>query len=195
MNSNSSTIEQNLNPKWNRTFYFDVEDLYHNLIITILDQDESGEDDFLGRLCIPIQQIRDGELVEYRLKNKNCSDYLEKSTITLTCTRHINFIRGNYQILYPMSEDYVPFETTYTISTLFKNLDRLKAFQPTNLERWLEYASEVLAWTFPTTTIKWLIAYILFVLFFEIWWIPLILILVLFIGKMEPQFFIIERRM
>ena len=44
-----------------RTFYFDIEDLYHNLVITLFDQDQSGEDDFLGRICLPIQDIQDGK--------------------------------------------------------------------------------------------------------------------------------------
>ena len=55
------TIERNLNPVWERTFYFDIEDLYHNLVITLFDQDQSGEDDFLGRICLPVQDIIDGK--------------------------------------------------------------------------------------------------------------------------------------
>lgn len=183
-----------MNPQWNRTFYFDIEDLYHNLVLSIYDQDLSGKDDFLGRICLPLQNIQDGRLTEYRLKTKNCDSYFEKGSVSLTCVRHVNYVRGNYQILYPMSEDYMPFETNYTISTLFDNLGRLKAFQPKNLERWIEYASEVFAWTFPITTIVWLVVYIIFILYFELWWLPLIFIIILVIGKTEPQFFLLERR-
>ena len=73
----------------------------------------------------------------------------------------------------------------------FLPYDRLKAFQPRNIELFLERFSDTLTWTEPITTIKWLLIYIVFVYYIQLWWIPVILIMILLIGKYEPQFFTI----
>ena len=84
-------------------FYFDITELYQNLFITIYDEDENDADDFMGRLCIPILEMKQDTKLEYRLKTKQLDKFFQGS-ITITCSRYYNPIRGNLKLFKPMDE-------------------------------------------------------------------------------------------
>ena len=86
-----------------RVFYFDIVELYQNLFITIYDEDENDADDFMGRLCIPILEMLQDQKTEYRLKTKQLDKFFQGS-ITITCSRYYNPIRGNLKLFKPMDE-------------------------------------------------------------------------------------------
>ena len=44
--------------EWNRVFYLDITELYQNLFITLYDEDENDADDFMGKLCVPILEMK-----------------------------------------------------------------------------------------------------------------------------------------
>jgi len=124
----SRTIYKTVNPEWERVFYFDITELYQNLFITLYDEDENDADDFMGRLCIPILEMKQNEKMEYRLKAKQL-DKFHQGSLTITCSRFYNGFRGNIKLFKPMDEGYWKYEPKYNLSTLFKNIDRLKAFE------------------------------------------------------------------
>lgn len=124
----SRTVYKTVNPEWERVFYFDITELYQNLFITLFDEDENDADDFMGRVCIPILEMRQDEKMEYRLKSKQL-DKFHQGSITITCSRYYNPIRGNLKLFKPMDEGYWKYEPKYNLATLFKNIDRLKAFE------------------------------------------------------------------
>ena len=66
-----------LNPEWNTTFSFDVKDLFHDLIISVYDEDKSSGDDFLGRICIPLGIIQNNHNIEYQLKTMDCEKFFQ----------------------------------------------------------------------------------------------------------------------
>ena len=111
--------------EWERVFYFDIRELYQNLFITLYDEDENDADDFMGKLCVPILEMKQDKKVEYRLKHKNL-DKFHQGTITITCSRFYNPIKGNVKLFKPMDQGYFSYEQKYTLSTFFPIIDRLK---------------------------------------------------------------------
>jgi len=87
----TATIDKTVNPEWNRTFYFDISDLYECLTLSIYDEDQN-EDDFLGRLCLPIADMINDQKIEYRLKTKRLDNFTQ-GALTITCSRYYNPIR------------------------------------------------------------------------------------------------------
>ena len=53
--------------EWNRVFYLDITELYQNLFITLYDEDENDADDFMGKLCVPILEMK-GQFKVFLLK-------------------------------------------------------------------------------------------------------------------------------
>ena len=52
-----------------------MKDLFHDLIISVFDEDKSSADDFLGRICIPIANIQNNHNIEYQLKTMDCEKF------------------------------------------------------------------------------------------------------------------------
>uniref|UniRef100_A0AAY5KWQ6 C2 domain-containing protein n=1 Tax=Esox lucius TaxID=8010 RepID=A0AAY5KWQ6_ESOLU len=64
------TIYKNLNPEWNKVFTFNVKDIHSVLEVTVYDEDRDRSADFLGKVAIPLLNIQNGERKAYGLKSK-----------------------------------------------------------------------------------------------------------------------------
>uniref|UniRef100_A0A669EHE5 Multiple C2 and transmembrane domain containing 1 n=1 Tax=Oreochromis niloticus TaxID=8128 RepID=A0A669EHE5_ORENI len=64
------TVYKNLNPEWNKVFTFNVKDIHSVLEVTVFDEDRDRSADFLGKVAIPLLNVRNGEQKGYLLKNK-----------------------------------------------------------------------------------------------------------------------------
>ncbi|KAJ7946465.1 C2 and GRAM domain-containing protein [Quillaja saponaria] len=95
----SKVVKKNLNPQWEEEFSFQVDDLKDQLVISVMDEDKYFNDDFMGRLKLPVSLIFDSESKSlgtawYSLrpkkkksKNKDCGQihlsihFLEKKSV------------------------------------------------------------------------------------------------------------------
>ena len=182
------TIYKTLNPEWERTFYFDISELYQNLFITVFDEDEKDADDFMGRFCIPILDMIQNEKIEYRLKSKQLTK-LQQGSVTITCSRFYNGIRGNLKLFKPMAEDYnnpsSTYEPKYNLSTFFKNWDRLKAAMP-NTEPMMKILNGIIHWNTPIISFAFWLFSIFAIYNFEPWMITAALPPILLLGLTAP---------
>ncbi|KTG03245.1 hypothetical protein cypCar_00004626 [Cyprinus carpio] len=64
------TVYKTLNPEWNKVFTFNVKDIHAVLEITVYDEDRDRSADFLGKVAIPLLNICNSEQKAYVLKNK-----------------------------------------------------------------------------------------------------------------------------
>ncbi|KAG8012124.1 Multiple C2 and transmembrane domain-containing protein 1, partial [Nibea albiflora] len=64
------TVYKNLNPEWNKVFTFNVKDIHSVLEVTVYDEDRDRSADFLGKVAIPLLNIQNGERKAYVLKSK-----------------------------------------------------------------------------------------------------------------------------
>ncbi|KAJ7967858.1 C2 and GRAM domain-containing protein [Quillaja saponaria] len=82
----SKVVKKNLNPQWEEEFSFRVDDLKEQLVISVMDEDKYFNDDFMGRLKVPVSLVFDSETKSlgptwYSLrpkkkkpKSKNCGE-------------------------------------------------------------------------------------------------------------------------
>ncbi|CAG5104662.1 Oidioi.mRNA.OKI2018_I69.chr1.g1430.t2.cds [Oikopleura dioica] len=184
----TATIDKTVNPEWNRTFYFEMADLYECLTLSIYDEDQN-EDDFLGRLCLPIADMINDKKMEYRLKTKRLDSFTQ-GTLTVTCTRYYNPIRGNARLFKPKAKTYWNCEPKYNMDSFFANVNRLKAFEMPDIAPLLALMHDVIHWkNKPLSFLIW-IGTMAAVHSFEPWMIPAALVGVLVVGRIQPSLFV-----
>ncbi|CAI5650654.1 unnamed protein product [Oreochromis niloticus] len=54
------TVYKNLNPEWNKVFTFNVKDIHSVLEVTVYDEDRDRSADFLGKVAIPLLNVKAG---------------------------------------------------------------------------------------------------------------------------------------
>lgn len=52
-------VKKSLNPSWCEEFFFRVDDLKEELLISVLDEDKYFNDDFVGQIKVPVSQVFD----------------------------------------------------------------------------------------------------------------------------------------
>ncbi|XP_010252840.1 PREDICTED: C2 and GRAM domain-containing protein At1g03370-like [Nelumbo nucifera] len=72
----TKVLKKNLNPSWGEEFSFGVEDLREKLVVSVLVEDKYFNDDFVGKLKVPVSKVFDAEnkslgTTWYPLKPKN----------------------------------------------------------------------------------------------------------------------------
>ena len=68
----TQTVCNNLTPRWEKVFQFQtIKDVCDTLFITVYDENYDDKPDFLGRLRIPLLNIRNNEKQWHLLKDKN----------------------------------------------------------------------------------------------------------------------------
>ncbi|OUC45937.1 C2 domain protein, partial [Trichinella nativa] len=71
------TEYKTVNPEWNKTFVFDINDMYSILHVTIYDEDPNSRNEFLGKVAFPLIQIKNGERRWYQLKDQKLKSFVK----------------------------------------------------------------------------------------------------------------------
>jgi hypothetical protein len=64
-----------------------------------------------------------------RTQKSKFGHFKSLNIVTITCQRFYNPIKGNLKLFKPMDEGYWKYTPKYQLGTLFKNIDRLSAFE------------------------------------------------------------------
>lgn len=57
----TKVVKKSLNPSWGEEFSFRVEDLNDELVISVLDEDKYFNDEFVGKIKVPVSLIFDAD--------------------------------------------------------------------------------------------------------------------------------------
>lgn len=57
----SKVVKKCLNPSWCEEYVFKVDDLKEELLISVLDEDKYFNDDFVGQIKVPVNQVFDAK--------------------------------------------------------------------------------------------------------------------------------------
>ena len=113
---------------------------------------------------------------------------LLKGSITISCVSSINYISGGLKVFKAIGDHNIPFKTHYNICTMLQNINRLRVFEPKNMEACLGYLTDILRWKSRPTTIMFLVLYVLIVLNFAFWWIPCSIAILLLHGYYDHTY-------
>ncbi|KAL7848178.1 hypothetical protein AOLI_G00228960 [Acnodon oligacanthus] len=171
------TVYKNLNPEWNKVFTLNVKDIHSVLEVSIYDEDRDRSADFLGKVAIPLLNIHNGEQKAYILKNKELTGPT-KGVIFLEADVIYNSVKASLRTFETPEQKYIEEESKVSKQLLLQNFNRVKRciMLLINLG---SYINSCFEWESPRRSICAFLAFVLVVWNFELYMVPLSLLLFL----------------
>ncbi|XP_057302908.1 multiple C2 and transmembrane domain-containing protein 1-like isoform X5 [Hydractinia symbiolongicarpus] len=171
------TIYKTLNPQWDKIYELIVYDIHDVIEITVFDEDKRGAPEFLGRVRIPLLSITSWEKRLYQLKDKRLQCQA-KGHLIMSLAVVYNPIRASIRTFNPKEDRILDETPRFRRQLLQQNVDRL-----TNLIRSIiatgEFIQSLFTWKYKLRSAFAFSIYILLVMNFDWFMLPLILFLVL----------------
>ncbi|XP_047674026.1 multiple C2 and transmembrane domain-containing protein 1 isoform X3 [Tachysurus fulvidraco] len=171
------TVYKNLNPEWNKVFTFNVKDIHSVLEVTVYDEDRDRSADFLGKVAIPLLSIQNGERKAYALKSKELTGPT-KGVIFLEIDVIYNAVKAGLRTLIPIEQKYIEEEPRVSKQLLLQNFNRVRRCIMFIINTGC-YINSCFEWESPRRSIYAFLLYIVVVWNFELYMIPLALLLLL----------------
>ncbi|XP_063820090.1 multiple C2 and transmembrane domain-containing protein 1 isoform X2 [Pseudophryne corroboree] len=171
------TVYKNLNPAWKKVFTFNVNDIHSVLEVTVYDEDRDRSADFLGKVAIPLLSIQNGEQKAYVLKNKQLTGPT-KGVIHLEIDVIFNAVKASMATLLPKEQKYIEDEPRLSKQLLLRNFIRMKCCVMVLINA-AYYINSCFDWDSPQRSLAAFLIFLLVVWNFEMYMIPLALLLFL----------------
>uniref|UniRef100_A0A1A8FII7 Multiple C2 domains, transmembrane 1b n=2 Tax=Nothobranchius korthausae TaxID=1143690 RepID=A0A1A8FII7_9TELE len=171
------TVYKNLNPEWNKVFTFNVKDIHSVLEVTVFDEDRDRSADFLGKVAIPLLNVHKGEQRAYLLKNKDLTGPT-KGHIYLDIEVIYNTVKAALKTIVPAERKYLEEEPKVSKQLLQQNFNRVKRCIMV-LYSYVTYINSCFEWESAQRSIISFILFVLVVWNFELYMLPLALVLLL----------------
>uniref|UniRef100_A0A8C2CC45 Multiple C2 domains, transmembrane 1b n=1 Tax=Cyprinus carpio TaxID=7962 RepID=A0A8C2CC45_CYPCA len=171
------TVYKTLNPEWNKVFTFNVKDIHSVLEITVYDEDRDRSADFLGKVAIPLLNICNSEQKAYVLKNKELTGPT-KGVIFLEADVIFNAVKASLRTFVPPEQKYIEEESKVSKQLLQQNFNRVKRCV-LFLINMGSYINSCFQWESPRRSICAFLIFVVVVWNFEIYMVPLSLLLLL----------------
>uniref|UniRef100_A0A9J8CZ84 Multiple C2 domains, transmembrane 1b n=1 Tax=Cyprinus carpio carpio TaxID=630221 RepID=A0A9J8CZ84_CYPCA len=171
------TVYKTLNPEWNKVFTFNVKDIHSVLEITVYDEDRDRSADFLGKVAIPLLNICNSEQKAYVLKNKELTGPT-KGVIFLEADVIFNAVKASLRTFVPPEQKYIEEESKVSKQMLQQNFNRVKRCV-LFLINMGSYINSCFQWESPRRSICAFLIFVVVVWNFEIYMVPLSLLLLL----------------
>ncbi|XP_075037156.1 multiple C2 and transmembrane domain-containing protein 1 isoform X2 [Mixophyes fleayi] len=171
------TVYKNLNPEWKKVFTFNVNDIHSVLELTVYDEDRDRSADFLGKVAIPLLSIQNGEQKAYVLKNKQLTGPT-KGVIYLEIDVIFNAVKASLASLMPKEQKYIEDEPRLSKQLLLRNFIRMKCCVMVLINA-AYYINSCFDWDSPQRSLAAFLIFLLVVWNFEMYMIPLALLLLL----------------
>ncbi|XP_071338731.1 multiple C2 and transmembrane domain-containing protein 1 isoform X5 [Trachinotus anak] len=169
------TVYKNLNPEWNKVFTFNVKDIHSVLEVTVYDEDRDRSADFLGKVAIPLLNIQNGERKAYALKSKELTGPT-KGVIFLEIDVIFNAVKAGLRTLIPIEQKYIEEEPKVSKQLLLRNFNRVRRCIMFLINTGC-YINSCFEWDSPQRSICAFVLFVIVVWNFELYMIPLALLL------------------
>ncbi|KAM6965606.1 multiple C2 and transmembrane domain-containing protein 1 isoform 2-T2 [Aplochiton taeniatus] len=169
------TVYKNLNPEWNKVFTFNVKDIHSVLEVTVYDEDRDRSADFLGKVAIPLLNIQNGERKAYVLKSKELTGPT-KGVIFLEIDVIFNAVKAGLGTLIPVEQKYIEEEPRVSKQLLLQNFNRVRRCIMFLINAGC-YVNSCFEWDSPQRSICAFLLFVIVVWNFELYMIPLALLL------------------
>ncbi|XP_047509895.1 multiple C2 and transmembrane domain-containing protein isoform X1 [Pieris napi] len=172
------TEYKTLTPNWMKIFTFTVKDMSSILEITVYDEDHDHKVEFLGKLAIPVLNIRNGEKRWFALKDKKMRGRAKGNfpQILLEMSVIWNPLKAAIRVLNPKEPKYMHQEAKFKRQLFIRNVMRLKA-----IIMWFIEIGKILQdcfeWESRICSFIGLLAWLAFCYYYEMWMVPLFLLL------------------
>ncbi|XP_055882633.1 multiple C2 and transmembrane domain-containing protein 1-like isoform X5 [Biomphalaria glabrata] len=172
----TQTEYKTLNPEWSKVFTFHVRDIHSVLEITVYDEDRNKKIEFLGKVAIPLLKIRNGERRWYALKDRKII-HKTKGAILLEMDFIYNHVKAAIRTINPREEKLMLPESKFKISIMKQNINRVSQLIGVFMETG-RFIQSCFDWQYPPRTIIAFIVYLVIVWNFELYMLPISLLLI-----------------
>ncbi|XP_062532774.1 multiple C2 and transmembrane domain-containing protein isoform X1 [Bombyx mori] len=172
------TEYKTLTPNWMKIFTFTVKDISSILELTVYDEDHDHKVEFLGKLAIPLLNIRNGEKRWYALKDKKMRARAKGNypQILLEMLVVWNPLKGAIRVVNPKEPKYMHQEAKFKRQLFIRNVMRLKA-----IIMWFIEVGKILQdcfeWESRIRSFLGLLAWLAFCYYYEMWMLPFMLLM------------------
>uniref|UniRef100_A0A0B7BCF8 C2 domain-containing protein n=2 Tax=Arion vulgaris TaxID=1028688 RepID=A0A0B7BCF8_9EUPU len=170
------TEYKTLNPEWSKVFSFPVKDIHSVLEVTVYDEDRNKKVEFLGKVAIPLLRIKNGERRWYALKDRKMIHKF-KGAILLEMDLAFNHIKAGIRTVDPREEKLMLPEQRFKISIMKQNINRVSQLIGVFMETG-RFVQSCFDWQSPPRTITAFIVYLVIVWNFELYMLPISLLLI-----------------
>uniref|UniRef100_A0A673LXQ1 Multiple C2 and transmembrane domain-containing protein 1-like n=1 Tax=Sinocyclocheilus rhinocerous TaxID=307959 RepID=A0A673LXQ1_9TELE len=171
------TVYKTLNPEWNKVFTFNVKDIHSVLEISVYDEDRDRSTDFLGKVAVPLLNVRcNSEQKAYVLRNKELTGPT-KGVIFLEADVIFN-VKASLRTFVPPEQKYIEEESKFSKQMLQQNFNRVKRCV-LFLINVGSYINSCFQWESPRRSLCAFLIFVVVVWNFEIYMVPLSLLLLL----------------
>eukprot|EP00092_Neocalanus_flemingeri_P034270 GFUD01037267.1.p1 GENE.GFUD01037267.1~~GFUD01037267.1.p1 ORF type:complete len:460 (-),score=117.99 GFUD01037267.1:88-1467(-) len=175
-------------PEWNKTFQFDITDVYEVLEVIVFDDNGDFNYEFLGKVQIPLLNIENGTERWYRLKDQTLRNPAKGETprILLEMKFCFNIIRASSCVFKPKPIKYEEnYSNKFEFSKFKLNAQRVKKVKA-NIYTQKQKIMDIFEWRDPFISFCALIIISAVVWNFASWMIPLCVVLVLTVQIVQP---------
>ncbi|XP_075985973.1 multiple C2 domain and transmembrane region protein isoform X7 [Anticarsia gemmatalis] len=176
------TEYKTLTPNWMKIFTFTVKDISSILEITVYDEDHDHKVEFLGKLAIPLLNIRNGEKRWYALKDKKLRARAKGNypQILLEMLVIWNPLKAAIRAVNPKEPKYMYQEAKFKRQLFIRNVMRLKA-----IIMWFIEVGKILQdcfeWESRIRSFLGLLVWLAFCYYYEMWMMPFLILM--FFGR------------
>ncbi|KPJ03575.1 Multiple C2 and transmembrane domain-containing protein 1 [Papilio xuthus] len=171
------TEYKTLTPNWMKIFTFTVKDITSILEITVYDEDHDHKVEFLGKLAIPLLNIRNGEKRWFALKDKKMRARAKGNypQILLEMMVIWNPLKAAIRVINPKEPKYMHQESKFKRQLFIRNVMRLKA-----IIMWFIEVGKILQdcfeWESRFRSFLGLLAWLAFCYYYQMWMLPFLLL-------------------
>ncbi|XP_072946492.1 multiple C2 and transmembrane domain-containing protein isoform X5 [Epargyreus clarus] len=175
------TEYKTLAPNWMKIFTFTVKDISSILELTVYDEDHDHKVEFLGKLAVPLLNIRNGEKRWFALKDKKMRARAKGNypQILLEMTVIWNVLKGAIRVVNPKEPKYMHQEAKFKRQLFIRNVMRLKA-----IIMWFIEVGKILQdcfeWESRIRSFLGLLAWLAFCYYYEMWMLPFLMLIFFF---------------
>uniref|UniRef100_A0AAZ3RLJ3 C2 domain-containing protein n=1 Tax=Oncorhynchus tshawytscha TaxID=74940 RepID=A0AAZ3RLJ3_ONCTS len=150
-------------------------DIHSVLEVTVYDEDRDRSADFLGKVAIPLLNIQNGERKAYALKSKELTGPT-KGVIFLEIDVIFNAVKAGLMTLIPKEQKYIEDEPRVSKQLLLQNFNRVRRCILFLINAGC-YINSCFEWDSTQRSICSFLVFVLVVWNFELYMIPLVLLL------------------
>ncbi|CAL2028895.1 unnamed protein product [Caenorhabditis brenneri] len=170
----TNTVYKTLSPSWNKIYTFAVKDIHTCLQVTIFDEDPNNRFEFLGRVQIPLKSIRNCEKRWYGLKDEKLKKRV-KGEVLLEMDVIWNPVRAAIRTFKPKERKYLSQEQKFKAALFKTYFGEIKDTVKT-LAGYKNNVEYLLSWHSRPKSFMAYVIFMLFVYFFEIYFIPIMVL-------------------
>ncbi|XP_050356679.1 multiple C2 and transmembrane domain-containing protein-like isoform X4 [Nymphalis io] len=172
------TEYKTLTPNWMKIFTFTVKDISSILELTVYDEDHDHKVEFLGKLAIPLLNIRNGEKRWFALKDKKMRARAKGNYPQILLEMNViwNPLKGAIRVVNPKEPKYMHQEAKFKRQLFIRNVMRLKA-----IIMWFIEIGKILQdcfeWESRIRSFIGLLAWLAFCYNYQMWMLPFLLLI------------------